>query len=293
MKHLGQLYNTFSIVGFDPITGNLGVAVATKYIAVGSSVPFAKPDIGAIAVQAYANPVLGPQGMELLSQGMSPDKVIETLIEKDSGFEYRQLGIVDSKGRAKSYTGSKCEDWAGGLIGPNCSAQGNMLIGEKTVSAMIDWFVSHNGNLADRLIGSLIESERVGGDKRGRQSSALVVASPKNGLAIYNNNLIDLRVDSHPNPCQRLKELLNEYYDIQLKTNKNDFLPLTDEIIKDIQLALYRLGRYTDDFTGNYNKQTRISLWNFCVSENQKNRWSEENLIDPKLLDYLIKVSQS
>jgi len=292
MNQLGLLYNTFSIVGFDPITGDLGVAVATKYIAVGSSVPFAKAEIGAIAVQAYANPVLGPQAMELLSQGLSPEEVIETLIEQDSGFEYRQLGIVDSKGQAKSYTGSKCEDWAGGLTGPNCSAQGNMLIGEETVSAMIDWFVSHNGNLADRLLGSLIEGERVGGDKRGRQSSALVVDSTKNGLAVYNNKLIDLRVDSHPNPCQRLKELLNEYYDIQLKTLKNDFLPLTNEIIKDIQLALYRLGRYVGDFTGNYNKQTRVSLWNFCVSENQQNRWSEEKSIDPKLLDYLIKVSQ-
>ena len=167
-----------------------------------------------------------------------------------------------------------------------------MLIGEETVTAMIDWFVSHKGNLADRLLGSLIEGERVGGDKRGRQSSALVVDSTKNGLAVYNNKLIDLRVDSHPNPCQRLKELLNEYYDIQVKTLKKDYLPLTNEIIKDIQLALYRLGRYVGDFTGNYNKQTSVSLWNFCVSENQQNRWSEENSIDPKLLHYLIKVSQ-
>ena len=288
MENLGTLYNTFSIVGYDPITNDLGVAVATKYIAVGSSVPFAKPDVGTLAIQAYANPKLGPEGLKLLEKGYSPNETIDILMKKDEGRDYRQFGIVDSKGHSATYTGKKCEFWAGGLTGQYCAAQGNMLIGESTVSAMIKYFVSHSGNLADRLIDSLIEGERIGGDKRGRQSCALLVVRPNAGIPVYNNNLIDLRVDSHSSPCERLKEILKEYYDVQVITKKENFVKLNSEIINDIQLSLYRLGRYTGKIDGKYNKQTQNALWSFCVVENQKNMWTDEFKIDPKLFEFLI-----
>ena len=292
MDNLGTLYNTFSIVGYDPITNDLGVAVATKYIAVGSSVPFAKPEVGTLAIQAYANPKLGPEGLQLLEKGYSPNETIEILMKKDEGRDYRQFGIVDSKGHSATYTGKKCEFWAGGMIGQYCAAQGNMLMGESTVSAMIKYFVSHSGNLADRLLDSLIEGERKGGDKRGRQSCALLVVRPNAGIPIYNNNLIDLRVDSHISPCKRLKEILEEYYDVQVITQKENFITLNSEIIHDIQLALYRLGRYSGEIDGKYNKQTKNALWSFCVVENQKHRWTDESKIDPKLYEVLIKFSQ-
>ena len=292
MDNLGTLYNTFSIVGFDPITNDLGVAVATKYIAVGSSVPFAKPEVGTLAIQAYANPKLGPEGLQLLEKGYSPNETIEILMKKDEGRDYRQFGIVDSKGHSATYTGKKCEFWAGGMTGQYCAAQGNMLIGESTVTAMIKYFESHSGNLADRLLDSLIEGERKGGDKRGRQSCALLVVRPNAGIPVYNNNLIDLMVDSHTSPCERLKEILKEYYDVQVITKKENFVNLNSRIINDIQLALYRLGRYTGKIDAKYNKQTQKALWSFCVVENQKHRWTDEFKIDPKLFEFLIKFSQ-
>ena len=213
-------------------------------------------------------------------------------MKKDEGRDYRQFGIVDSKGHSATYTGKKCEFWAGGMTGQYCAAQGNMLIGESTVTAMIKYFESHSGNLADRLLDSLIEGERKGGDKRGRQSCALLVVRPDAGIPIYNNNLIDLRVDSHINPCKHLKELLMEYYDVQVVTKKENFVTLNSEIINDIQLALYRLGRYTGEIDGKYNKQIKNALWSFCVVENQKHRWTDESKIDPKLYEVLIKFSQ-
>ena len=292
MNNLGPLYNTYSIVGYDPITNDLGIAVATKYIAVGSSVPFAEPEVGALAIQAYANPKLGPQGLKLLKKGYSANEIIEILMKKDEGRDFRQFGIVDSKGYSATYTGKKCEFWAGGMTDQYCAAQGNMLIGESTVSAMIEYFVSHSGNLADRLLDSLIEGEQIGGDKRGRQSSALLVVRPNAGIAVYNNNLIDLRVDSHFNPCERLKKLLKEYYDVQIITKEENFLILNSKTINDIQLALYRLGRYRGKINGEYNKQTQSALWSFCVVENQKQRWTEEPKIDPILYEFLINFSQ-
>lgn len=293
MKPLGQLMSTFSIVGFDPANDDLGVAVATKYIAVGSSVPHARPDVGAIAVQAYANPALAPRGMALLAEGRSPKETVDILMAEDEGRDYRQLGIVDAQGRATSYTGTKCEAWAGGVVGPYCAAQGNMLLGEATVQAMVDWFVAHNGSLADRLVDALRAGERAGGDKRGRQSSALLVVRPGAGLPVYDDRLIDLRVDSDPSPCLRLRRLLDEYYQVQARTPSEEYVPLTEEMVKEIQLALYRLGRYSDQFHGRFDDATRKALWGFCVAENQKERWADDGTIDPRLFSFLVDRADS
>lgn len=288
MKPPDPLISTFSIVGFDPTNGDLGVAVATKYIAVGSSVPHARAQIGAIAVQAYANPALAPQGLALLAQGKAPDGVVDMLMAEDEGRDYRQLGIVDAQGQAVSYTGVKCEAWAGSMVGPYCAAQGNMLLGEQTILAMIDWFTEHDGPLADRLVDALRAGERAGGDKRGRQSSALLVVRPGEGFRVYNDSLVDLRVDSDPSPCLRLRNLLDEYYQVQVRTPVKEYLPLTAEMVKDIQLALYRLGRYGHEFHGQFDDATRSALWGFCVAENQKERWADDGTIDPRLFSFLV-----
>lgn len=291
MTDLGPLVNTFSIVGIDPVTGDLGVAVATKYIAVGSSVPHAKPNVAAIAVQAHANPALAPKGMALLAAGQSPADVIGALMADDAGREYRQLGIVDAQGRVATYTGSLCEAWAGGRVGPYCAAQGNMLLGESTVAAMVEWFATHDGPLADRLVDALWAGERAGGDKRGRQSSALLVVRPDAGIAVYDDNLIDLRIDSDPHPCRRLRDLLGEYYAVQIRTPRDQYLRLTEERVAQIQLALYRLGRYLGAHHGRFDDATRAALWGFCVAENQKARWAEDGTIDPRLLNYLTEFA--
>jgi uncharacterized Ntn-hydrolase superfamily protein len=288
VRPCGPLISTFSIVGFDPSNGDLGVAVATKYIAVGSSVPNARPQIGAIAVQAYANPVLAPRGLALLDEGKTPGEVVDLLMAEDEGRDYRQLGIVDAQGQAVSYTGVKCEAWAGGMVGLHCAAQGNMLLGEQTVQAMIDWFTTHDGPLADRLVDALRAGEQAGGDKRGRQSSALLVVRPGQGFRVYDDSLVDLRVDSDPSPCLRLRNLLNEYYQVQLRTPAEEYLPLTEQMVKDIQLALYRLGRYANEFHGQFDAATRSALWAFCVAENQKDRWADDGTIDPRLFSFLV-----
>jgi uncharacterized Ntn-hydrolase superfamily protein len=291
LNGLGPLITTFSIVGYDPSNGDLGVAVATKYLAVGSGVPFAEPEVGAIAVQAYANPVLGPRGLELLAQGLAPQRVVDVLMSEDEGRAFRQLGIVDAQGRAVSYTGEQCEEWAGGLVGPYCAAQGNMLVGENTVRAMVDCFVKRDGPLADRLVDALRAGERAGGDKRGRQSSALLVVRPLAGLPIYNERLIDLRVDSDPQPCRKLRQLLDQYYQLYEPTPSEEFLLLTQETVEEIQLALHRLGRYAGPFDGRYDDATRKALWEFCVAENQKDRWSDQELMDSRLFEFLVKYA--
>lgn len=290
MRHLEPLITTFSIVGFDPSTDELGVAVATKYLAVGSSVPFARPGAGAIAVQAYANPVLGPAGLKRLSQGQKPQQVVEELMREDEGRDYRQLGIVDAQGQPGTYTGSKCEDWAGGMVGPYCAAQGNMLIGEVTVRAMVEEFTAREGRLADRLVKALRAGERAGGDKRGRQSSALLVVSPTEGRAVYDDNLIDLRVDSDPQPCRELRRLLDHYYQLHDSVPREMLLPMTRDRVAEIQLALHREGRYAGELHGRFDERTERALRGFCVAENQKHRHYDGETIDPKLFSFLVSM---
>lgn len=284
----GQLVATFSIVGYDPANGDLGIAVATKYLAAGSSVPHAEPDVGAIAVQAYANPALAPRGLSLLEQGLTPDEVVSQLIDEDEGGDFRQLGIVDAQGRTATYTGHRCEAWAGGLVGHHCAAQGNMLTGEETVSAMVGHFVGSQGPLADRLVSSLCAGESAGGDKRGRQSSALLVVRPQEGLPIYDGRLVDLRVDSDPQPCQKLQELLSQYYQLHLHTAQEDYVPLTRKMVMEMQRVLKGLNLYEGTLHGHYDDATRKALWGFCVAENQKNRWTDQDNVDPRLYDFLI-----
>ena len=177
------------------------------------------------------------------------------------------------------------------MTGLYCAAQGNMLLGQSTVEAMIDWFTSHEGRLADRLVDALRAGERAGGDKRGRQSSALLVVRPSVRPATPHNSLVDLRVDSHPNPCERLRSLLGEYYQIQERTPKEEYRPLTGQMVEAIQLALYRLGRYRGEFSGQFDAATREALWSFCVSENQKERWADDGTIDPRLFEYLVEFA--
>ncbi len=200
---------TYSIVGWDSATGDLGIAVQSKFLAVGSVVPFAKAGIGAIATQAWANTDYGPRGLELLDNGMGPQQVIETLLRADSGAARRQVGIVDGKGNSFAYTGSACLPYAGHLSGIGYTAQGNILAGEVVVKAMARTFEMTPGALPERLLSALEAAERAGGDKRGRQSAALLVAREQGGYGGFNDRMIDLRVDDDSLPLPKLRRLYN------------------------------------------------------------------------------------
>lgn len=199
---------TFSIVAFDPETGDLGVAVQSKFFGVGAVVPYVRADVGAIATQALANPEYGPQGLDLMDDGMAAPAVVERITAADAGRDRRQVGVVDAEGRAAAYTGKRTFAWAGHRVGENYCCQGNILAGKKVVDAMAETFETARGPLAERLVEALRAGQAAGGDKRGRQSAALVVARRGGGFIGGNDRYLDVRVDDHPTPIEELARLL-------------------------------------------------------------------------------------
>ena len=190
---------TYSIAACDLEAGQWGVATQSKFLAVGSVVPWAEPHVGAVATQAYANPRYGPDGLALLRDGLSAEEVVARLTAADDDRDQRQLGVVDAQGGSASFTGSKCMDWAGGRTGPCFAAQGNILVGEETVAALAAAFEGSAGQpLAERLIGCLAAAQAAGGDRRGQQSAALLVVEKDGGYAGLSDVLVDLRTDDHP-----------------------------------------------------------------------------------------------
>jgi len=203
-----RVVSTFSIVARDSATGELGVAVASRFFAVGSVVPWAKADIGAVATQSFANTSFGWRGLDLLASGATPDEVLTILLQKDDDPDRRQVGIVAADGKSATYTGKNCIPWAGGRNGPNYAVQGNILASEEVVLAMQKAFLETAGTLADRLYAALVAGDGKGGDKRGRQSAALVVVKKNAGYGGYTDRAIDIRVDDHPDPFKELGRLL-------------------------------------------------------------------------------------
>ena len=201
--------STFSIVAADPEAGEVGVAVASRFFSVGSVVPFAKAGVGAVATQSFANTTYGPRGLELLERGVTAEEVVRVLTRADDGREQRQLGVVAANGVAATYSGSKCNAWAGGRTGPNYAVQGNILAGEAVVAAMEKAFADTKGKtLAERLYAAIVAGDAAGGDARGRQSMALLVARAKGGYGGFTDRAIDLRVDDHADPIVEMGRLL-------------------------------------------------------------------------------------
>ena len=199
---------TFSITARDAATGELGVAAASRFFAVGSVVPWARADVGAVATQAYGNASFGPRGLDLLERGASSAEALAILLKNDSDPERRQVGIVAADGSSISYTGKGCSSWAGGRQGPDYAVQGNILTGEAVVAAMEDAFQKTKGTLADRMYAALVAGDAKGGDSRGKQSAALIVVKAKAGYGGYTDRAIDIRVDDHPEPFIELGRLL-------------------------------------------------------------------------------------
>lgn len=278
---------TFSIVAYDPENGDLGVAVQSKFLAVGAVVPWAKAGVGAVATQAWANTTYGPEGLRLMAEGLSAQEALERLIEADEDRARRQVGMVDAHGNAAAYTGEGCFEWAGHIVGEGFACQGNILVSEETVQAMARTFEESEGELADRLVAALEAGQEAGGDSRGRQSAALLVVRQKGGYGGLNDRRIDLRVDDHPTPIQELKRLLELHKLYFLKSKPEDLIPLEEEVTREIQEILSELGYYGGEINGVYDEATRQALFNFSGIENLEERWQEGAYIDPMVLAFM------
>ncbi len=279
--------STFSIVALDPASGELGIAVQSKFLAVGNAVPWAKAGIGAIATQSYANTAYGPDGLALLAQGFSAQETIEKLTAADPDRDLRQVGIVSARGDAATFTGAKCHDWAGGRTGKHYAAQGNILVSAATVNAMADTFEQTGGTLAERLLAALSAGQAAGGDKRGQQSAALLVVKEKGGYGGFNDVLIDLRVDDHPAPIEELHRLYGLHRLYFGKSTESDLIPITADIARELQTVLAKIGLYGGDISGVYDDVTRAALWDFCGIENLEERWRDDDKIDPEVLRFV------
>src|SRR5438094_6297097 len=241
---------TFSIVARDPQAGESGIAVQSKFLAVGAVVPWAKAGVGAIATQAWANTSYGPRGLELLASGLSAAETIAQLTNEDEGRASRQVGIVAANGEPATYTGDECFPWAGGHTGEHYACQGNILVGEDTVLAMARTFEETAGLLCDRLIAALAAGQEAGGDSRGQQSAALLVVREKGGYEGFNDRFIDLRVDDHTQPIDELQRILQLHKLYLFSTDPTDILVIDQKLAVELQERLTISGDYQGNITG-------------------------------------------
>jgi uncharacterized Ntn-hydrolase superfamily protein len=274
---------TYSIVACDLDAGQWGVATQSKFLAVGSVVPWAEPHVGAVATQSYANPHYGPDGLALLRQGMSADEVVKRLTEADDGREHRQLGVVDARGDAATYTGSECHDWAGGRTGDGYAAQGNILVSAKTVDALAETFEATAGRpLAERLLDCLDAAQAAGGDKRGQQSAALLVVEKDAGYAQLSDVVVELRVDDHERPLDELRRIYGLHDALFGRTPKDKWLDVDDALRAELAERLARIG---------YTCELEQALTDWAGSENYEMRVDGVEQVDPVVLDALRRMS--
>jgi uncharacterized Ntn-hydrolase superfamily protein len=270
---------TYSIVACDLEAQQWGVSVQSKFLSVGSVVPWAEPHVGAVATQAYANPRYGPNGLELLREGLSAQEVVDRLTGEDEGRDHRQIGIVDGEGNAATYTGRECMDWAGGRTGTNYAAQGNILVSAETVDALAETFESSAGRpLADRLIDCLAAAQAAGGDSRGQQSSALLVVQPDGGYAGMSDVVVELRVEDHERPIEELRRIYTLHDEIFGVTPRDKWVPVDDELATELRERLSTLG---------YDGELEDSFTRWTGKENLEDRVDGLEQIDPVVLEAL------
>ncbi|REJ11128.1 DUF1028 domain-containing protein [Halobacillus trueperi] len=282
-----KIIATFSICAHDPETGEWGVAVQSKFLGVGSIVPWAKAGVGAIATQALGNPQYGPDGLSLLEQGLSAEEVIERLTSEDPQKEDRQVGIVDAKGNGATFTGKECYEWAGGKAGKHYAAQGNILVNEETVTDMGEAFEQAEGSLADRLMAAIKAAQRAGGDSRGKQSAAILVVKDKAGYGELSDVAVDLRVDDHPEPIEELDRIYQLHQLYFGASDPEDVVGLDGEVKAEVESHLRRLGYLeSEDVTLDEFYDTFTT---YLHTENFESREQERGKIDLKVLEYMKK----
>jgi uncharacterized Ntn-hydrolase superfamily protein len=274
---------TFSIAAYDPANGDLGVAVASKFPCVGAVVPWARTGVGAVATQAWANTEFGPDGLGLMAGGMPAGAALDAVLEGDDGRDERQAGFVDARGEAATFTGSGCVDWAGGITGEHFAAQGNILAGEAVVHELGRAFEGTEGDLSDRLLAAVLAGDAAGGDRRGKQSAALLVVRERGGYEGRNDRYIDLRVDDHPDAPAELARLFGVWDDTML-IRKDPLLPATPELVSEIQLRLAALERYDGEPTGDLDQATRAALDDWAGWFNLEGRLRDDDQLSQHLI---------
>jgi uncharacterized Ntn-hydrolase superfamily protein len=278
--------STFSIVARDPANGDLGVAVQSKFLAVGSVVPFARAGVGTVATQSYANVTYGPEGLRLMAAGWTAQESLNHLLRIDLDVTQRQVLLVDAAGRAAAHTGEKCHDWAGHIVGDDYACGGNILLGEATVQAISKTFEETRGPLAERLVTALAAGQAAGGDSRGKQSAALLVVRSAGSYGGRSDRYVDLRVDDHPEPIAELERILSLHRLYLTKSSPEELIPIDEKITRELQVMLQGEGHYEGEVSGVYDEATKKGLWNLYGIENLEERWHDE-LIDVVALEFL------
>jgi len=279
---MGEVIATYSIAACDLEAGQWGVATQSKFLGVGSVVPWAEPGVGAIATQAYANPRYGPDGLALLRNGLSAEEVVKRLTAADEERDHRQLGVVDAQGRGASFTGDECMDWAGGRTGHCYAAQGNILVSAETVDAIAETFERTEGTLAERLLDCLDAAQAAGGDRRGQQSAALLVVERDGGYAGLSHEVVDLRVDEHERPLEELRRIYVMHQAIFGKTPAEEWLDVDDVLAAELRDRLGRVG---------YDGELGEAFVRWTGNENLEERVDGIARIDPVVLEELRRQS--
>jgi len=285
---------TFSIVAYDPKNNEWGVAVQSKFVAVGSIVPYAKAKVGAIATQAYANTSYGPNGLALLEKGLTAEETIQRLIKDDEKKEERQVGIVDSFGNAASFTGSECFEWAGHIVGKNFSCQGNILASEEVVKAMAKAFKTTRGDLIEKFFAVLDAGQETGGDRRGRESAAILIVKEKGAYDGGTDNYINIRVDEHPTPIKELKKVF-EIYDmcLLLRDDPKDLVKLKGDKVKIVKERLKLDGFYEGAIDDKYDEVTKKALRDWLGTNNLEVRERDDDFMWGSLYRYILDLKKS
>jgi uncharacterized Ntn-hydrolase superfamily protein len=273
---------TYSLVASDLEARQWGVAVQSKFPAVGAVVPWAEAEVGAVATQAQANVSYGPDGLRLLRDGLAAEEVVRRLTEADREEAHRQVGIVDREGRAASHTGASCLEWAGGVTGEGYAAQGNILVSEETVTALARTFEETVGRqLPERLLAALAAAQQAGGDRRGQQSAALYVVQKDSGYGASSDILVDLRVDDHERPIGELQRLWGIHDLLFGKTPEAEWLPVNDALAGELRERLAALG-YAEE-----SLERAFETW--AGVENLEERVRGVERVDPVVLAELRK----
>lgn len=279
---------TFSIVAWDPFAGpEWGVAVASRFLAVGAIVPWAKAGVGAVATQALANVTYGADGLAHLDAGLDAGATVEALLAADELRSSRQVGVVDGRGATASHTGEDCFDWAGGRIGLGYACQGNILTGPEVVDAIAEKFEASEGTLARRLFAALAAGDAAGGDIRGRQSAAVLVVRAGGGYAGGSDVAVDLRVDDHADPVSELDRLLGVHELLFPNPALLEWVEIKAPLPAKIRRALIARGVDTGKGIG-YSDDLREALYGWVAMENLEERWSDQPRIDKAVLDLLL-----
>ncbi|MFQ5946055.1 MAG: DUF1028 domain-containing protein [Anaerolineae bacterium] len=282
-----MLASTFSIVAYDAEAEAWGVAVQSKFLAVGAVVPWARAGVGALATQAWANLSYGPDGLHLLHQGLSAEEVVDRLVSPDDDRGQRQLGVIDAKGGAAAFTGEECLDWAGHVTGDGYTCQGNILAGEAVVADMASVYEESGGDLADRLLRALEAGQAAGGDSRGKESASLLVVKEGGSYGGWLDRMVDLRVDDHPDPIPELARILDLHRLYLGETSPEDVIDIDAALARELQSMMTRKGYYSDEIDGVWQGGTVESFRRFAGVENLEERLQDGPRIDRVVLDFL------